>query len=178
MGVRELLSLLAGPAAPYDEQFSDRTLRLARRKIEPVPGVGLTPSANGVRGAGGVLGGGGALGAAERLATDTNRVQTAKEATQDWLDAHAAMRSVRDGGRSTLAVAWAIDPGQGGVAAAFSRLDVTLDDAVGRERVAFTTRIKRARGAMAGVSWGTGLLGLLAAAATVWGVGERLAEYR
>jgi hypothetical protein len=114
---------------------------------------------------------GGAPGSADRLTAIA-------VAVGDWQAAHRRVRELDDGGRYREAVESVITTTPGGSGATFERLDATLADAIGAERAAFATAADSAAGALTGLTVGTALLTLLAAAAVATGLGRRIGEYR
>ncbi|MGH8910243.1 MAG: hypothetical protein ACRD0K_28060 [Egibacteraceae bacterium] len=99
-------------------------------------------------------------------------------ATQVWLTAHGRVRDLDTGGDYAGAVRSATGDDSGSAATAFNRLDAALARAVDAERGGFVRAVGRGSRMFTGLDVGTGLLGVLAAAAVVWGIGRRLEEYR
>ena len=152
----EILALVADPAAApaYDQEFAARADRLARND-----------------------GAGGALGAARRLASDPaarDLVETSVRQARVWMATHRLVQQRSTSGQRDEAVALAVGEG----ARTFDDLDATLSRAVAGERAALRREMDAARRALGGLAVGTGLLGLVAAAATARGIGTRLEEYR
>lgn len=114
---------------------------------------------------------GGAPGSADRLTAIA-------VAVGDWQAAHRRVRELDDGGRYREAVESVVTTTPGGSGATFDRLDAALGDAIAAERTAFAAAADSAAGALTGLTVGTALLGLLAAAAVAAGLGRRIGEYR
>ena len=157
----EVLALVVtGDVTSYDADFSARAQLLARDD-----------------GAGGV---GGAVGAARQIVGDgpsRAQVERAVEATRSWFRAHTEVQNLRTSGRRAEAIASTISR-EAGAGGAFTRLDGILTAAVEAEDSAFGREIRRADSALAFLLVGTGLSSLAAAAAAVWGIGQRLEDYR
>jgi hypothetical protein len=126
-------------------------------------------------------GAGGALGAARQFATDPEGralVQAAVEEVRGYAAAHQEVRRLDEVGKYPNAVDAAVDTHQAGAATAFDRLAAALKAAVDYERGAFGKDIDRARSWLTGLPIGIGALALIAVAGVVWGVRQRLEEYR
>ncbi len=152
----EILALVEANPSRYEPDFSARMQRLARND-----------------------GAGGALGAARYLVSDQAGRETVTEIVNQaraWGDAHLQIVDLEKGGRHEEAAALAI--GDGSSAAAFTTIDDALADAVTKERAAFETDVNQAQGALGGLVPGTVAGMVAAAAATAWGIGQRLKEYR
>jgi hypothetical protein len=106
------------------------------------------------------------------------RVEAVVAATRAWLAAHRQVTALREAGRKSEAVASATGGGPAGAGAAFTQVDELLGAAVQAQDRAFGRDVRLADGAFAGLVLGVGLLALVAAAAALWGVGQRLEEYR
>lgn len=126
-------------------------------------------------------GAGGALGAALRFAPDPagrGLVDAAISETRAYMVAHDQVRRLADAGSPDAAVEFALAAEPASAAATFARLDAALAEAVAYERVGFAEAIDRAHGWRAGLVIGTGLLALAAAGAALFGIAQRLREYR
>ncbi|MDQ3640939.1 MAG: hypothetical protein M3450_05590 [Actinomycetota bacterium] len=156
----EVLALVVtGDVTSYETDFSARAQLLARDD-----------------GAGGV---GGALGAARQLVPEgpsRAQLESAVATTRSWFRAHTEVQKLRTAGRRAEAIASTISR-DGGAGGDFNRLDRILTEAVEAEDNAFRRDIRRADRALAGLVVGTGLLSVAAAAAAVWGIGQRLEDY-
>lgn len=105
-------------------------------------------------------------------------VESIRTAADQWETAHVALRALDDGGkfREAAASATGADPQGSGVA--FERLDRELGAAVDAERAAFADDAGTARGWLPALAPASAVLGLLAAAGVIAGIGRRLGEYR
>jgi hypothetical protein len=95
-----------------------------------------------------------------------------------WQDAHRRIRQADDDGDYTTAVTLALGPDPAGAAAAFDAVDQDLLEAIGVARAELTEAIGRARAGLGGAVPGVVVLALLAAAASTFGLWQRLKEYR
>ncbi|ROP35386.1 hypothetical protein [Saccharothrix texasensis] len=95
-----------------------------------------------------------------------------------WQQAHREVREADDAGDFTAAVGLALGQDAQGAATAFDALDAELVEAIGAARAELTDAIGRARAALGGVVPAVVVLALLAAAASVSGLWQRLKEYR
>lgn len=103
-------------------------------------------------------------------------VRQAMEQQVAWQSAHQRIRQLDDSGSYDEAVDLAI--GNTGAAPAFTALDRNLADAIGLSSRRFDGEVGAARSML---SWSVSvavLLTVLAAASAVWGVWQRLKEYR
>ncbi|GAB2958413.1 hypothetical protein [Saccharothrix stipae] len=105
-------------------------------------------------------------------------VAEAVEHHAQWQQAHRRIREADDAGDHTAAVALALGPDEAGAATAFDALDSDLVEAIGAARAELTDAIGRARAALGGVVPAVAVLALLAAAASTFGLWQRLKEYR
>ena len=155
----ETLTLVArGAGAEYEKQYAEISERL-----------------------GGADGRSGALGRARDSIEDPAvraLVQDAVDRQQVWRAAHAEIRRLDDSGAYNEAVAVAIGPQANGAAAAFTGLDDSLGKAIGLSRQRFDAEVGSARAALSWSVAGAVLLTVLAAAGAVWGMWQRLKEYR
>ena len=150
----EILALVADDPEAYEGDYSARMQRLSR--------------------AGGA---GGALGAARRLIPDgagRQRVADTVADAQAWLLTHGGILDLHTARRYEAAVDLAVGSAQTASAA----IDDRLAEAVDIERQAFTTDVRQAEDALAGLVPGTIALMVLAASAAALGIGQRLKEYR
>lgn len=150
----EILALVADDPKAYQGDYSARMQRLSR--------------------AGGA---GGALGAARRLIPDQAGRQRVADTVADaraWLDTHGEIVALHTERRYQAAVNLAMGAAETSSAA----IDHRLAEAVDIERQAFTTDVRQAEDALAGLVPGTMALMILAAGAAALGIGQRLKEYR
>jgi hypothetical protein len=127
------------------------------------------------------LGAGGLLDvAAEHAADDeaARRVAAVRDAAIAWREANAALRALEQRGDHDAALASAVGADPLGSRAAFDRLSAALADAVGAERTALAIDVRGADSALTGLAEGPAVLGVLAAAGVVVGIGQRVREYR
>ncbi|ONI86747.1 hypothetical protein ALI22I_24360 [Saccharothrix sp. ALI-22-I] len=108
----------------------------------------------------------------------TPKVEEALEHHEQWQQAHRRVREADDSGDYTTAVAVALGRDPAGAATAFDELDSDLVDAIGAARAELTGAIGRARAGLGGAVPGVVVLALLAAAASTFGLWQRLKEYR
>lgn len=155
----ELLTLVArGNSASYAEEFEAMSRRL--------------------QGSGGK---GGALhdaadGADSSVAV---HVDKASDAAQTWLKSYQEVRELDDNGNYDDAVKLAIDTEQSGSSApAFSALDRSLGRAIDAGRQLFVNDTMGAAGALTFLTIGWVVLAIIAAFGVVFGVWQRLREYR
>jgi hypothetical protein len=138
---------------------------------------GFTAQLDRVLGAGGDSG---LLAAAAVVADPASdgRIADVRAAAEEWMSAHRHVRELDDGGRyqDAVAAATGIDPGTS--RAEFGRLDARLGIAIRAERDEFRAAAGAADAALTGVAVGPAILALLAAAAVVAGIGQRMGEYR
>lgn len=126
-------------------------------------------------------GSGGLLGRARARATDGTGRSAADAAGRDaaaWLTAHDTVRGLDRGGRYTDAVALTIGTAPDSAARAYGRLDDDLGRGIRHGQDRFATATGRADRPLSGVDVGLAVLALAATAAVVFGVGQRLREYR
>lgn len=110
-----------------------------------------------------------------RAMSPTPPVVEAVEHHARWQEAHREVRRADEAGDYTAAVRLAL--GQDS-ATAFDALDSDLVDAIGAARAELTDAIGRGRAALGGVVPAVVVLALLAAAASTFGLWQRLKEYR
>lgn len=106
------------------------------------------------------------------------RIAGVRTAAEEWMSAHRRVRELDDGGRyqDAVAAATGIDPGTSRTE--FGQLDARLGIAIRAERDEFRATAGAADAALTGVAVGPAILALLAAAAVVAGIGQRMGEYR
>jgi hypothetical protein len=105
-------------------------------------------------------------------------VQDAIDRQQVWRAAHAEIRRLDNSGAYGDAVLVAIGPQANGAGPAFTALDDSLGKAIGLSRQRFDAEIASARSTLAWSVPGVVLLTLIAVAGAVWGMWQRLKEYR
>ncbi|MFD7659404.1 hypothetical protein ACFV4N_35965 [Actinosynnema sp. NPDC059797] len=110
--------------------------------------------------------------------SDAPSVSSALEHHARWQEVHRQVREADDQGDYTTAVTLALGRDAGGGASAFDALDDALVDAIGAARSRLTDTMGRARGALGGAVPAVVVLSLLAAAASTFGLWQRLKEYR
>lgn len=110
--------------------------------------------------------------------SDAPSVTSALEHHARWQEVHRQVREADDQGDYTTAVTLALGRDAGGGASAFDALDDALVDAIGAARSRLTDTMGRARGALGGAVPAVVVLSLLAAAASTFGLWQRLKEYR
>lgn len=110
-----------------------------------------------------------------RAMSPTPPVVEAVEHHARWREAHREVRRADEAGDYTTAVGLVL--GQD-AATAFDALDSALVDAIGAARAELTDAIGRGRAAVGGVVPAVAVLALLAAAASTFGLWQRLKEYR
>ncbi|WP_447008285.1 hypothetical protein ACRAKI_18130 [Saccharothrix isguenensis] len=94
-----------------------------------------------------------------------------------WQEAHRRIRAADDAGDFTEAVALALGPRGAGAGTSFDELDADLVEAIGAARAELTEAIGRARAALGGTVPLVVVLALLTAAASSFGLWQRLKEY-
>ena len=118
---------------------------------------------------------GGDLASAEESGA---RLDPVRSAVGAWVAAHDDLRALDDSGNYAEAVASATGSSPSQAGGAFERVDDELGVVIVTEREAFAADARLARWALVGLPVVSALLGLLAAAGIVAGVGRRLGEYR
>jgi hypothetical protein len=98
--------------------------------------------------------------------------------TTVWLSAHARVRALYDSGDYNGAVQAAIGPLETSSGVAFGRVDATLDQAIRSATASFDGQVAAAERALAGVPVGIGLLAAVAGVSSVFGLWQRMKEYR
>lgn len=120
------------------------------------------------------------LRAAAKLADDRAGlapVTSAEQSVAQWRQRHQQARGQDLNGNYDQALALVIGPGAA-TGASFDNVDKSLGDALTHEQSEFKQAAKNGRAALAGLPGGSAALALLAAAATLAGIGRRLSEYR
>jgi hypothetical protein len=124
-------------------------------------------------------GDGGLLAEAVRSVPDSAaQIQVIRTALEDWRAAHRRVRELDDGGQYPQAVASVTGAEPTGSSATFERLDAALEKVSVTERGAFTVENRSAGSALTGLTVGPAMLALLATAAVLVGIGQRVGEYR
>ncbi|WP_238412165.1 hypothetical protein [Saccharothrix deserti] len=113
-----------------------------------------------------------------RATTGTPPLIEAVDHHAQWQEAHRKVRAADDAGDYTAAVTLALGRDATGAATAFDELDMDLVDAIGAARAELTDAIGRARAGLGGAVPAVVVLALLAAAASTFGLWQRLKEYR
>lgn len=109
------------------------------------------------------------------VATD---IEGARTAWQEWRTVHERIRELDDGGDYDGAVALAVGPGEEGAQARFDAVDAGLRDALADTTARFQDEVDQAGNAVTGTVLGVILLAALMAAGSVFGIWQRLKEYR
>ncbi len=94
---------------------------------------------------------------------------------QAWYRAHAALRTLDNGGSHAEAVQSAL---AGPAAASFARLSATLSDGINAHQAVFASSARGGRDAFTGLAAGMIGASLVMVAGCAWGLSRRLAEYR
>jgi hypothetical protein len=118
---------------------------------------------------------GGLLAAADAAGADVGAISAA---TQDWLDAHAKVRELDDGGDYPGAVEAVIGSDPRGSGALFAELDRRLATTIASERDGLADAVDRAHGDQSLLAGGPAVLFLVAGAAVAFGITRRTGEYR
>ncbi len=130
----------------------------------------------------GTDGQGGLLGEARGLTAGgdgSGKVADASKAAEDWLKAHQQVRKQDDAGEYQTAVDLAVSEAkQDGAAAAFHRLDDSLQAAINVGRQQFLDDTTGGDRALIALAPGLAVLALVAAGGVTMGIRERLREYR
>ncbi|MGW8380263.1 hypothetical protein [Streptomyces sp. ODS28] len=129
-------------------------------------------------GAGGAVHG--QLGGARALADDAagrKPVADAEKAVGAWRAQHRTVRERDDSGDYEKAVSGVIG-GRGSTGESFDRVESGLERARQHEQAQFESAADSGRSALTGLAAGAGVLVVLGAAAALFGIGRRLAEYR
>ncbi len=113
-----------------------------------------------------------------RVMDPTPPVVEAVEQHERWQEVHRGVREADDNGDYTTAVAMALGRDAQGATTAFDALDAALVEAIGAARAELTDAIGRARAGLGGTVPAVVALALLAAAASTFGLWQRLKEYR
>jgi hypothetical protein len=94
---------------------------------------------------------------------------------QAWYRAHAALRTLDDGGNHAAAVRSALS---GDTAAKFALLSAALSNGINADQAVFASNARHGRDAFTGLAAGMVVAALVMAAGSAWGLNRRLAEYR
>ncbi len=94
---------------------------------------------------------------------------------QAWYRAHAALRTLDDGGNHAAAVQSALS---GDSAAKFARLSAALNNGINADQAVFASSARQGRDAFTGLAAGMVVAAVIMAAGSAWGLNRRLAEYR
>jgi hypothetical protein len=129
------------------------------KQLGPGPGTLLTQAA--------------AAAAGSPAATDATSAAARAPA---WFTAHKKVRGIDDSGQHQQAVAMVLSGGPAGQA--FQRLSDDLSSGIKADNAAFASDASSGQGAFAGLGPGLIAATLVMAAALVWGLSRRLAEYR
>ncbi|MGW5736851.1 MULTISPECIES: hypothetical protein [Streptomyces] len=124
----------------------------------------------------------GLLAKAAAIADDSAGKSPVEAATKNvsvWKDRHKSARDSDDAGDYKGALAKVVgDKSDEPTGECFDNVDDALEDALAHERGEFEQAAEDGKGAMSGLPVGAAVLGVLAAAGAVLGVGRRLSEYR
>jgi hypothetical protein len=123
-------------------------------------------------------GNGGLLKQARDRASAPAVLDAARSDVRAWRAAHQKVRGLDDGGDYPGAVKLAIGDDPAGAAASFSKLDADLDKDITGASGVFAREAAAAGGGFTGAVPGLAVLTLLLAAGVVYGLGQRIAEYR
>jgi hypothetical protein len=140
----------------YQTDFNDQ-----QRALGPGPGSLLAAAQTAARG----------TPAAPDVAAAVTDAQT-------WFAAHKKVRNLDNNGSHAVAVASVLGTASGDAGASFARLSADLSSAVTSDQAVFDATARSASGAYTGLLPGLIAAALLMAAACVWGLSRRLAEYR
>jgi alkylhydroperoxidase/carboxymuconolactone decarboxylase family protein YurZ len=124
---------------------------------------------------------GGLLARARQQAGDPGvrlAVIAAQRDVKDWQAAHKQVRDKDNGGDNAGAVALAIGSGGGTAASAFTKLDTDLATAIAGANTAFDREARAASGDLTGAVPGHVVLTLILLAGVIFGLQQRIAEYR
>ena len=108
-------------------------------------------------------------------ASTGNGGTAAADDAQAWYRAHAALRTLDDGGKHTAAVQSALS---GDAAATFTTLSDTLSNGINADQAVFASSAHHGRDAFTGLAAGMIVASLVMVAGSAWGLNRRLAEYR
>jgi hypothetical protein len=122
-------------------------------------------------------GNGGLLQQARDRAGDPAAVDAVRSDARAWRSAHQKVRGLDDGGSYPDAVRLAIGDDPAGAAATFSKLDADLDSGITAASGVFDREAAAADDGFTAVP-GLAVLTLLLVAGVVYGLGQRIAEYR
>lgn len=107
-----------------------------------------------------------------------DQVDSAVRNSQAWQDAHRKLRELDDKGQYDEAVKLAIGPDEKGAAVSFNKLDEDLSAAIQKGREKFVEGTSAAENALGGLVPGVAVLALIGAAGALFGIRQRLREYR
>jgi len=128
-----------------------------------------------------LAGGDGLLAEARGLASApdvVDAVATATEAQRSWQQVHTAIRTADDSGDYPQAVTLTIGTDPNGAATHFDKVDEQLARAIEHTQSAFSDEVSQADSALTGTVIGVILLALVTAGGAVFGIWQRLKEYR
>jgi hypothetical protein len=157
----EMLTLVARGGVDYTKQYD-----------------GFTTTIGGADGSGGLLA---QVHANSSDDTMTRQIEAASAAAKSWFDLHKQAATANSSGDYATAVAITLGSGQAGQpneAAAFDRLDTTLEQAIGQARVDFADQTGTARAWLTALPVGVLVLLVVAGAGASIGIWQRLREYR
>jgi hypothetical protein len=125
--------------------------------------------------------GGDLLSQARDAAADSaikSQVGSAIEHSQAWQDAHRRLRDMDNGGQYDEAVKLAIGTDEKGSGVAFNKLDENLSAAIQKGREKFVEGTSAAENALGGLVPGVAVLALIGGGGALFGIRQRLREYR
>ncbi|MBP2322207.1 hypothetical protein JOF56_002592 [Kibdelosporangium banguiense] len=121
------------------------------------------------------------LGQARDIAADSairDQVTSAIQSSQAWQDAHRRLRELDGSGQYDEAVKLAIGTDEKGAAVSFNKLDQDLSNAIQKGREKFVEATGAAENALGGLVPGVAVLALIGAGGALFGIRQRLREYR
>lgn len=157
----EMLTLVARGGADYTKPYTD-----------------LVTAIGGTDGSGGLLA---QVHAASTDDTMTNQIAAATTAAKSWFGLHDQATKANSNGDYTTAQAITLGSGQKGEpdeAAAFDKVDTTLNQAIQQARADFANQTDTARTWLTALPIGVLVLLVLAAGGSAVGIWQRLREYR
>lgn len=107
-----------------------------------------------------------------------DQVDSAIRNSQAWQDAHRRLRELDNNGQYDEAVKLAIGADEKGAAVSFNKLDENLSVAIQKGREKFVEGTSGAENALGGLVPGVAVLALIGAAGAMFGIRQRLREYR